>query len=120
MSNTDQILIDPANVIAVLLADGWHHVNADSFTFATLRFGDDVGAPGYRFEEADAGNPYGPTTLSGPLEAVLSVRQVTRRTFRQHTTEPTWSRTRAGAATIRHYPPVRGRPAAFARESGTG
>ena len=33
--------------------------------------------PGFRFEEADAGSPYQPTVLAGPLNSIIAVRQVT-------------------------------------------
>ena len=32
--------------------------------------------PGFRFEEADAGRPYQPTVLAGPLSSIIAVRQV--------------------------------------------
>jgi hypothetical protein len=33
--------------------------------------------PGFRFAEADAGRPYEPTMLTGPLDSIIAVRQVT-------------------------------------------
>ena len=65
-------------VIAVLLADGWHRVVQGTFTVGTLSFGGgaDPDAPGFSFEEADDGNPYRPVALAGPLASVLAVRQV--------------------------------------------
>ena len=33
--------------------------------------------PQLRFEEADAGRPYQPTVLAGPLDSIIAVRQVT-------------------------------------------
>jgi len=33
--------------------------------------------PGFRFEEADAGRPYQPSVLAGPLHSIIAVRQVT-------------------------------------------
>ena len=71
-------------VVAVLLADGWHHIVPGSFQVAPLSFGPgaDPGVPGYRFEEADTASPYGPATLAGPLTALLAVRQAA--TSRRH------------------------------------
>ena len=68
-----------ARVTAVLLADGWHRVVRGSFHVGPLSFEAEAGpgTPGFRFEEADAGSPYQPTVLAGPLEAILAVRQVT-------------------------------------------
>ena len=68
-------------VVAVLLADGWHPIVPGSFTIGPLGFGagPDPGAPGFRFQEADAGRPYQPTTLAGPLDSIIAVRQVTSR-----------------------------------------
>ena len=65
-------------VIAVLLADGWHRIVPGSFRAGPLSFGAEAGpgTPGFRFEEADAGRPYQPTVLAGPLEAIIAVRQV--------------------------------------------
>ena len=68
-------------VVAVLLADGWHPIVPGSFTVGPLGYGagPDPGAPGFRFQEADAGRPYQPTTLAGPLDSIIAVRQVTSR-----------------------------------------
>ena len=68
-------------VVAVLLTDGWHPIVPGSFTVGPLGFGagPDPGAPGFRFQEADAGRPYQPTTLAGPLDSIIAVRQVTSR-----------------------------------------
>jgi hypothetical protein len=65
-------------VIAVLLADGWHRIVPGSFRVGPLRFGAgvDCGVPGFRFEEADAGRPYQPTALAGPLDSIIAVQQV--------------------------------------------
>ena len=65
-------------VIAVLLADGWHRIVPGSFSVGTLSFGAEAGpgTPGFRFEEADAGRPYQPTVLAGPLSSIIAVRQV--------------------------------------------
>ena len=67
-----------ARVVAVLLADGWHRIVPGSFSVGTLSFGAEAGpgTPGFRFEEADAGRPYQPTVLAGPLSSIIAVRQV--------------------------------------------
>ena len=64
-------------VIAVLLADGWHQIVPGSFRVGPLSFeaGAGPGTPGFRFEEADAGRPYEPTVLAGPLDSIIAVRQ---------------------------------------------
>ncbi len=66
-------------VVAVLLADGWHRIVPGSFRVGPLSFGAEAGpgTPGFRFEEADAGRPYQPTVLTGPLDSIVAVRQVT-------------------------------------------
>jgi len=66
-------------VIAVLLADGWHRIVPGSFRAGPLSFGAEAGpgTPGFRFEEADAGGPYQPTVLAGPLDSIIAVGQVT-------------------------------------------
>ena len=66
-------------VVAVLLADGWHRIVPGSFRVGPLSFEAEagLGAPGFRFEEADAGRPYQPTVLAGPLGSIIAVRQVT-------------------------------------------
>jgi hypothetical protein len=72
--------VNPAGrVVSVLLADGWHRIVPGSFTISPLRFGAeaDLGEPGFRFEEADAGSPYQPTVLIGPLHNIIAVRQIT-------------------------------------------
>ncbi len=68
-----------ARVIAVLLADGWHRIVPGSFHVGPLRFEAEAGPGtlGFRFEEADAGRPYQPTVLAGPLDGIIAVRQVT-------------------------------------------
>jgi len=73
-----------ARVVAVLLSDGWHRIVPNSFSVGPLRFGDgaDPGVPGFRFEEADTGRPYQPTVLSGALDSIIAVRQVTPDTRR--------------------------------------
>ena len=69
--------IAPARVVAVLLADGWHPIVRGSFSVGPLGFGagGGPGALGFCFDEADVGSPYRPTTLAGPLDSVLAVRQ---------------------------------------------
>jgi hypothetical protein len=71
--------IAPATVVAVLLADGWHRIVPGSFSVGTLSFEAEAGpgTPGFRFEQAEAGSPYGPATLAGPLGSIIAVRQVT-------------------------------------------
>ena len=68
-----------ARVVVVLLADGWHRLVRGSFRVGPLSFGAEAGpgTPGFRFEEADAGRPYQPTVLAGPLDSIIAVRQVT-------------------------------------------
>ena len=68
-----------ARVVAVLLADGWHRIVPGSFSIGPLGFGAgaDLGVPGFCFAEADAGRPYQPTMLAGPLDSIVAVRQVT-------------------------------------------
>ena len=67
-----------ATVIAVLLADGWHQIVPGSFSVGPLGLGGgaELGMPGFRFAEADAGRPYRPTVLAGPLDSIIAVRQV--------------------------------------------
>jgi len=67
-----------ATVVAVLLADGWHQIVPGSFRVGPLSFGAEAGpgTPGFRFEEADAGSPYQPTVLAGPLDSIIAVREV--------------------------------------------
>jgi hypothetical protein len=76
MSGND---IAVARVVAVLLADGWHRIVPGSFWVGPLGFGAEahMGVPGFRFEEADAGRPYQPAVLAGPLGSIIAVRQVT-------------------------------------------
>ena len=71
--------IAAGRVVAVLLADGWHRIIPDSFRVGPLSFEAEAGpgTPGFRFEEADAGRPYQPTVLAGPLDSIIAVRQVT-------------------------------------------
>ena len=71
--------IVPATVVAVLLADGWHRIAPGSFRVGPLSFEAEAGpgTPGFRFEETDAGRPYQPTVLAGPLTSIIAVRQVT-------------------------------------------
>jgi hypothetical protein len=67
-----------AQVVAVLLADGWHHVARGSFSVGPLALGTGtgLGGLGFRFEEADTGSPHKPTSLAGPLDSIIAVRQV--------------------------------------------
>jgi hypothetical protein len=76
MSDSD---VAVGQVSSVLLADGWHRTIPGSFSVGPLCFGAgaDLGVPGFCFEEADAGSPYRPTTLSGPLDSIIAIRQVT-------------------------------------------
>ena len=75
MSDND---VAETRVIAVLLADGWHQIVPGSFSVGPLDLGvgADLALPGFRFAEADAGRPYQPTVLAGPLDSILAVRQV--------------------------------------------
>jgi len=75
MSTND---VAAAKVVAVLLADGWHRIVPSSFSVGPLGFGAGVnlGVPGFRFEEADDGRLYQPTVLTGPLDSIIAVRQV--------------------------------------------
>jgi hypothetical protein len=68
-----------AQVAAVLLADGWHQVTRGSFSVGPLGLGahTNLGGLGFRFEEADAGSLHRPTSLAGPLDSIIAVRQVT-------------------------------------------
>jgi hypothetical protein len=65
-----------ARIVAVLLADGWHRIVRGSFSVGRQSFGAgmDPGMTGFRFEEADAGSPYQPTVLAGPLDSIIAVR----------------------------------------------
>ena len=76
MSDND---VAGGRVVAVLLADGWHRIVPGSFRVGPLSFEAEAGpgTPGFRFEEADAGRPYQPTVLAGPLGSIIAVRQVT-------------------------------------------
>ena len=81
MSDND---VAAARVVAVLLADGWHRIVPGSFRVGPLSFEAEAGpgTPGFRFEEADAGRPYRPTVLGGPLASIIAVRQVAPATRR--------------------------------------
>ena len=76
MSDND---VAAGRVVAVLLADGWHRIVPGSFRVGPLSFEAEAGpgTPGFRFEEADAGRPYQPAALAGPLDSIIAVRQVT-------------------------------------------
>ena len=69
-----------SRVVAVLLTDGWHQIVAGTFSVGPLYLGagPDLDVPGFRFEDADAGSPYQPTVVSGPLDNLIAVRQVNR------------------------------------------
>ena len=71
--------VNPATVVAVLLADGWHRIARGSFSVGPLGFGvgAGLGGPGFRFEEAEGGSLCQPTVLAGPLDSIIAVRQVT-------------------------------------------
>ena len=80
MSGTQYLPVAPEKVDAVLLADGWHKVALGSFTVGALSFGDgDRGVLGYCFEEIGTTSLHKSATLTGPLDAVLAIRQVTAR-----------------------------------------
>ena len=70
--------IPATTVVAVLLTDGWHRIVPGSFWVGPRSFGAgaDPGTSGFRFEEADAGRPYQPTVLAGPLRSIIAVREV--------------------------------------------
>jgi hypothetical protein len=76
MSDND---VAAGRVVAVLLADGWHRIVPGSFRVGPLSFEAEagLGTPGFSFEEADAGRPYQPAVLAGPLDSIIAVRQVT-------------------------------------------
>jgi hypothetical protein len=65
-------------VVAVLLPDGWHKIVPGTFSVGPMGFGGnaDLGARGFSFEESEAGSPYKPVVLTGPLESIVAVRQV--------------------------------------------
>jgi hypothetical protein len=72
------------NVVAVLLADGWHEVVPGSFSVGPLGLDGhiELARPGFRFDETRVGSPYRPTSLAGPLDSIIAVRQVNRGTRR--------------------------------------
>ena len=81
MSGTQHLPVAPEKVDAVLLTDGWHKIAPGSFTVGALGFGDgdDRGVLGYCFEEIGTTGLHKSVMLTGPLDAVLAVRQVTAR-----------------------------------------
>jgi hypothetical protein len=91
-----------ARVAAVLLADGWHRVVPSSFSVGPLGLGagSDLGVPGFRFEEADAGSPYQPTVLAGPLDSIIAIRQVAPAL--RHVGDPDRARTARGGQRADH------------------
>jgi hypothetical protein len=89
MSAVPDSPIASEEVVAVLLADGWHRVSSGTFTVGGFDFdttGTGSGRLGFRFVEATDAPAYAPATLAGPLDALLAVRQVTPRTRRQKQT----------------------------------
>ena len=81
--------IDPAKVVGVLLADGWHDVADASFTLDSYEYVEDdlvlhgggqsgVCAAGFAFTEASVPGPSfdGRRLIAGPLTAVLAVERV--------------------------------------------
>jgi len=77
MSN---VIAANANVVAVLLADGWHQVVPGSFRVGPLGLGAhiELGRPGFRFDETRDGSPHRPASVAGPLDSIIAVRQVNR------------------------------------------
>jgi hypothetical protein len=65
-------------VVAVLLPDGWHRIVPGTFSVGPIGIGAnaDLGMRGFSFEESEAGSPYKPVVLAGPLESIVAVRQV--------------------------------------------
>jgi hypothetical protein len=109
MNHPPHPTVDPADIVAVLLHDGWHRVNPGSFTTGTFGLTtDDTGVPGYHFEEPDNASPHPPATLAGPLDTLLAIRQVTRRTRRhKQTVDDTVTDTRLANGTTRDMRRVR-------------
>jgi hypothetical protein len=104
MSGPRHLPVAPEKVGAVLLADGWHRVALGSFTVGVLDFSQEGqrGVLGYRFEEIGTTSPYESAMLTGPLDAVLAVRQVTaRRPLREQAADRPWS---ANGHTTVHQP----------------
>jgi hypothetical protein len=68
------------NVVAVLLADGWHQIVPGSFSVGPLSLDAPIeqARPGFRFDETLVGSPYRPTSLAGPLDSIIAVKQVDR------------------------------------------
>ena len=77
MSNT---IARNDDVAAVLLADGWHEVVPGSFSVGPLGLGAhiELARPGFRFDENRVGSPYRPTSVAGPLDSIIAIRQVNR------------------------------------------
>lgn len=76
--------IDVDNVVSVLLADGWHEVEEESFTMDSYEFhwrgdcmhgggGSGICATGFSFVEQIAGGTM--VFTQGPLTAILAIRQ---------------------------------------------
>ncbi|HET6988419.1 MAG TPA: hypothetical protein VFI00_17470 [Kribbella sp.] len=74
MNNIQRLPINPARVVAVLLADGWHYVVPGSFTVGPLGFGVDDNRLGFRFDEDDD-TADEPTSITGALDTLLAIRQ---------------------------------------------
>jgi hypothetical protein len=85
--------VTATTVVAVLLADGWHRIVPGSFRVGPLSFEPEAGPgkPGFRFEEADAGRPYQPAALAGPLDSIIAVRQVAPAVRRIGDPERAWA-----------------------------
>ena len=104
----NSMTIAPADVVAVLLADGWHRIVPGSFQVGPLGLGLGAGAGlgelGFRFEESDTGSPYRPAALVGPLGSMLAVRQVNSANGRpcelDRPAARRWTRPAAGAGAV--------------------
>jgi hypothetical protein len=77
------LAVETGDVLAVLLADGWHDVEPGSFTVQRLAFVDAEGVkqpkaarrPGYRFlEQCRSLGAVRTVVVAGPLKAILAVR----------------------------------------------
>lgn len=79
------LYIDTATVTRVLLADGWHDVEAKSFTLDAYEYLEDeellhgggqdgICASGFNFTTPGV---LGDTTLTGPLTSILAVQRDT-------------------------------------------
>ena len=79
LTATLEFFFQCCSIEAILLADGWHRIVPGSFRAGPLSFGAEAGpgTSGFRFEEADAGRPYQPAIMAGPLGNIIAVWQVT-------------------------------------------